>query len=127
MIMKSFKHIVLVLLPLVLVATSFKDDNSIKGKWVFSDSQREVEIYLDKGKYVGKITKVSGEIDAEKVGHILFADFVYSQVDKTYSGTIKPPDGLTASGEIIVLEKNKLKLIVKKFFSKKTFLLTRIE
>ncbi len=125
--MKINEHIVLVLLSFVLVSTSFKYDDSIKGKWVFSDSQREVEIYLEKSKYVGKIIRVSGEIAKEKVGHILFIDFVYNQVDKTYSGTIKPPEGMTASGEIIVLEKNKLKLIIKKYFIKKTFTLTRIE
>lgn len=68
--MKMNKKIFLLFLLLVLILTSFKSNESITGKWVFSDSPREMEIYNENNKYYGKIIKVSGTEKKEKVGRL---------------------------------------------------------
>jgi uncharacterized protein (DUF2147 family) len=125
--MKINKTILLLLLPLMLALTSFKNSDSITGKWVFSDSPREIEIYRENNKYYGKIIKVSGTEKKEKVGHILLLDFVYNPAEKEYTGKINSPSGMKASGELEVLDENKLKLNIKKLFISKSFTLTRIQ
>lgn len=121
------KNIILLLLPLVLILTSFKSNESITGKWAFSDSPREIEIYRENNKYYGKIIKVSGTEKKEKVGHILLQDFVYDPSGKNYTGNINSPGGMTASGVLSALDENKLKFNIKKLFISKSFTLTRIK
>ena len=125
--MKIDKKLVIVLLPLVLFFASFKNNDSISGKWAFSDSPREIEIYSVSNKYYGKIIKVSGTEKKEKVGHILLLDFVYNPSEKEYTGSINSPGGMTASGVLSVLNENKLKFSIKKLFISKSFTLTRIQ
>jgi len=125
--MKINKQILLLLIPLVLLLTSFINNDSITGKWVFSDSPREIEIYKGNNKYYGKITKVSGTEKKEKVGHILLLDFVYDPSEKEYNGNINSPGGMSASGVLSLLNENKLKFSIKKLFVSKSFTLTRIQ
>lgn len=125
--MKMNKNIVLLLLPLVLILTSFKSNESITGKWVFSDSPREIEIYKENNRYYGKLIKVSGTEKKEKVGHILLLDFIYDPSEKEYTGKINSPGGMSASGILSVLNENKLKFSIKKLFISKSFTLTRIQ
>jgi hypothetical protein len=125
--MKLNKNIALLLLPLILILTSFKSNESITGKWVFSDSPREIEIYKDNNKYYGKIIKVSGIEKKEKVGHILLLDFIYDPSEKEYPGNINSPGSMSASGVFSVLNENKLKFSIKKLFIGKSFTLTRIQ
>jgi len=125
--MKNNKQFFLLLLPLVLLLTSFKNSDSITGKWLFSDSPREIEIYKENNKYYGKIIKVSGTEKKEKVGHILLLDFIYNPSEKEYTGSIKSPGGMSASGVLSVLNENKLKFSIKKLFISKSFTLTRIQ
>lgn len=121
------KNIVLLLLPLVMILTSFKSNESITGKWAFSDSPREIEIYRENNKYYGKIIKVSGTEKKEKIGHRLLRDFVYDPSEKEYIGKISSPGGMSASGVLSVLNDNKLKFSIKKLFINKSFTLTRIQ
>lgn len=125
--MKINKIILLLLLPIALILTSFKINDGIIGKWVFSDSPREIEIYKENSKYYGKIIKVSGTEKKEKIGHILLLDFVYNPSEKIYTGAINSPGGINATGVISVLNENQLKFNIKKFFIKKSFTLTRIK
>jgi len=125
--MKINNQILLFLFPLVLLLTSFKNNDSITGKWVFSDSPREIEIYMDNNKYYGKITKVSGTEKKERVGHILLLDFVYNPAEKEYNGNINSPGGMSASGVLSVVNEQKLKFSIKKLFISKSFTLTRIQ
>ena len=125
--MKINNQILLFLFPLVLLLTSFKNNDSITGKWVFSDSPREIEIYMENNKYYGKIIKVSGTEKKEKVGHILLLDFVYNPAEKEYNGNINSPGGMSASGVLSVVNEQKLKFSIKKLFISKSFTLTRIQ
>ncbi len=125
--MKINKQILLFLFPLLMLLTSFKNSDSITGKWVFNDSPREIEIYMDNNKYYGKITKVSGTEKIERVGHILLLDFVYNPAEKEYNGNINSPGGMTASGVLSVVNEQKLKFSIKKLFISKSFTLTRIQ
>lgn len=125
--MKINKKILLLLLPLVLLLTSFKNNDSITGKWVFSDSSREIEIYRENNKHYGKIIKVSGTEKKEKVGHILLLDFIYDPSEKQYKGNINSPGGMSASGILSIINENKLKFSIKKLFISKSFTLIRIQ
>ena len=125
--MKIDKKVVILFLPLVLLFTSFKNNESISGKWAFSDSPREIEIYSVSNKYYGKIIKVSGTEKNEKVGHILLLDFVYNPSEKEYTGNINSPNGIRASGVVSILDENKLKIKIKKLFISRSFTLTRIK
>lgn len=119
--------IVLLVLPLVLISMSLEENVDITGKWIFQDSPREIEIYMENYKYFGKIIKVSGKNDNEKAGHILLKDFVFDQSDKHYSGEVNSPDGMTATGQLIMLDENKLRFSLRKLFISKTFILKRIK
>lgn len=125
--MKINKQILLFLFPLLMLLTSFKNSDSITGKWVFNDSPREIEIYKENNKYYGKSIKVSGKEKKEKVGHILLLDFVYDPAEKEYNGNINSPGGMTASGVLSVVNEQKLKFSIKKLFISKSFTLTRIQ
>jgi uncharacterized protein (DUF2147 family) len=134
MIMKNSapmnRRIFLLLMPLALFLLSFQHQttNEITGKWAFPDSSREIEIYKQNNKYYGKIIKVSGEDKKEKIGHIMLKDLVYDQADKKYTGEANSPSGMTASGEIVLLDENRLKISVSKFFIiNKSYTLTRIK
>jgi uncharacterized protein (DUF2147 family) len=122
-----FKPLVALLLSLPLASFNYQTKKDITGKWVFIDSKREIEIYVQDSKYFGKTIKVSGRNDKEKVGHIMLRNFVYNQSDRSYSGEINSPEGMTASGKLELLEENKLKFSVKKIFISKTSILKRIK
>ncbi len=65
------RKIVLLLMPIALILLPFQyqKTNDIPGKWAFSNSPREIEIYLENNKYYGKIyplqkvneNKISGQ------------------------------------------------------------------
>lgn len=113
---------------LFLLAFQYQTSSEIIGKWAFPDSPREIEIYIQNNTYFAKITQISGEEEDEKVGHILLKDFVYDKFDKKYSGEVDSPLGFKASGKLVLLDENRLKLSVSKFLViKKSFTLTRIK
>jgi len=121
---------ILVLIPMVLLLLSFQHQKTkdITGKWSFSDSPREIEVYKHNNKYFGKIIKVSGKDEKEKVGHIMLKDLVYDQGGKKYSGKANSPSGMTASGELVLLDENRLQISVSKFFVvTKSYTLIRIK
>ncbi len=117
-------------MPMVLLLLSFQyqTKKDITGKWAFSDSPREIEVYKHNNKYFGKIIKVSGRDEEEKVGHIMLKDLVYNQAGKKYIGKANSPSGMTASGELILLDENRLQISVSKFFVvTKSYTLIRIK
>ncbi len=123
----NFIKIILLLLSLVLISMSFKVNDDITGKWAFQDSSREIEIYLEKNKYYGKIIRVSGKDEKEKVGHVLLREFVFDKSGEKYTGEINSPGGMEASGELELLTKSTLKVSAKKIIFSKSFTLARIE
>jgi uncharacterized protein (DUF2147 family) len=130
MIIKALKKIFLFAVPLLVALTSFQyqTKKDITGKWAFPDSSREIEIYKQSNKYYAKIIKISGSDEDEKVGHIMLKDLVYDQTNKKYTGEVNSPSGMSASGEIILLDENKLQINVQKFFIiNKSYTLTRIK
>lgn len=134
MIMKNTKKInrkvFLLLMPLALFLLSFQyhNTNEITGKWAFFDSSRVIEVYKQNNKYYAKIIKISGEDENEKVGHIMFKDLVYDQADKKYTGKANSTSGITASGELVLLDENRLQISVSKFLViNKSYTLTRIK
>ena len=128
--MKVNAKLVLFLFPMMLIVfSSFQSQkaNNIIGKWGFVDSPREIEIYFENNKYYGKIVKISGEDTKEKVGHIMLKDLIYDQSENRYAGKMNAPSGMTASGELVLTDRNKLKVSVKKLFFSKSFTLKRIK
>lgn len=123
-------RIFLLILPVALFLLSFQPQETyeITGKWAFPDSPREIEVYEQNNKYYAKIIKVSGEDKKEKVGHIMLKDLVYDLSDKKYTGKANSPSGMTASGEIVLLDEDMLQVSVSKFFVvNKSYTLTRIK
>ena len=49
------RFLLLVSIALVLFSFQYQKTNDMPGKWAFSDSLREIEIYLENNKYYGKI------------------------------------------------------------------------
>ncbi len=123
----SFIKIILLLLSQVLISMSFQVNDDISGKWAFRDSPREIEIYLEKNKYYGRIIRVSGKDEKEKVGHVLLLEFALDQSGEKYTGQINSPGGMEASGELELLTASTLKVSVRKLIFSKSFTLTRIE
>ena len=118
-----FAYILLLVIPFSL----FAQGDEIIGKWKFPGNSREIEIYLENNKYYGKIIKTSGKNKNEKIGHIMLKDFIYNHTDMKYTGKINSPSGMTASGELLLLNENELKISVRKFFIHKTYILTRVK
>jgi uncharacterized protein (DUF2147 family) len=111
-----------------LTSFQYQTKKDITGKWAFPDSPREIEIYKQSNKYYAKIIKVSGNDEKEKVGHIMLKDLVYDQTNKKYTGEVNSPSGMTASGELVLIDENKLQINVQKFFIiNKSYTLTRIK
>lgn len=134
MIMKNIaqmnRKVFLLIMPMAMFLLSFQHPttNEIIGKWAFPDSPRKIEIYKQDSKYYAKIIQVSGEDEKEKVGHIMLKDLVYDQTDKKYTGKANSPSGISASGELVLLDKNRLKINISKFLViNKSYSLTRIK
>lgn len=106
---------------------SLLHQDDIKGKWKFSDSSREIEVYKQNNKFFAKIITASGNDVKEKVGHIMIKDIVYDLEENKYHGEVSSPDGMTASGELNLIDKNQLRLDVRKLFIHKSFTLTRVQ
>ncbi|TRX36990.1 DUF2147 domain-containing protein [Flavobacterium sp. ZT3R18] len=123
----KLKSFVLSTMLLVFSAAQAQKANDLIGKWGFSDSPREIEIYFENSKYYGKITKISGEDSKEKAGHIMFKDLIYDPSENKYTGKMNAPSGMTASGELVLADRNKLKISVKKLFFSKSLTLKRIK
>jgi hypothetical protein len=121
---------ILLLIPLVLLLLSFQYQKTkdLTGKWAFSDSPRVIEIYKHNNNYYGKIIKVSGENEKEKVGHIMLKDLVYDTAGNKYVGEAISPSGMTASAELALPDENRLQISVSKFFIvNKSYTLKRIK
>ncbi len=116
-----FTHILLFVFSFALFAQS----DEIVGKWKFTDNSREIEIYIEDNKYYGKIVKTSGENDNEKIGHIMLKDFIYNQSKMKYTGKINSPSGMTASGQLVLLDEKRLQIGVKKLFIRKSYILEK--
>jgi len=139
MIMKNIvqinRKLFLMLMPIALILLSFQyqKTNDIIGKWTFSDSPRnssprEIEIYKQDNKYYGKIIKVAGNNNKEKVGQIILNNFVFDESSMRYIGKVHSPSGMTASCKLVLLDENKLQISVQKFFIiNKSYTLTRIK
>ncbi len=105
---------------IVLFASSFSlyaQSDEIIGKWKFTGNSREIEIYKEDNKYYGKIVKTSGENDNEKIGHVRLKDFIYNQTGLKYTGKINSPSGMTASGQLVLLDEKRLQIGVKNCLS----------
>lgn len=126
--MKSY--IILQLMPFLMAFSSghsLPNQDDIKGKWAFPDSSREIEVYKQNNKFFAKIIKTSGNDDKEKIGHIMIKDMVYDLEKNNYHGEVNSPGGMTASGELKLINENKLRIDVRKFFIHKSYILTRIQ
>jgi len=127
--MKPLLKISIQVLFMLIFTSLHAQNNNVKditGRWAFSDPPREIEIYSENNKYYGKIIKVSGKNDKEKLGQIILKDFVYNQSEKKYTGTVNSPKGMNASGVLIFMDSKRLKINVRKFIFRKSYILKRI-
>lgn len=96
--------------------------NDISGKWkAEDDSSKLIEIYLAKdGFYYGKAN------NPKQTGYkqIMINKLQYNAGNKTYKGTMTPPDmDMTMNVTISFVTKTKLKVVAKKIIMSKTFYL----
>ncbi|MCA1758212.1 MAG: DUF2147 domain-containing protein [Bacteroidales bacterium] len=99
----------------------------ITGNWKNEETGSSVEIFKKDDIFYGKIVKVEGNSDKEKVGQLLLTDITFVTSSKTYKGQINAANGFTATCELEFIDKNKLQLTAKKLFVKKRIEFSRIE
>ena len=88
------------------------------GNWINEETGSTVEIFKKDGKFYGKIVKVNGNNDKEKVGQLLLTDITFINSSKTYHGQINAANGFTASCDLEHIDKNRLRLTAKKLMIK---------
>lgn len=101
--------------------TFFQTKNDIVGKWQDEkEPTKQLEIYLAKdGLYYGKLIST---------GKTILNSVTYNDTKKSFIGIMTPPEFNTTVNATITFEnKNKLKLIGKKFIMSKTIYFVRIK
>jgi hypothetical protein len=104
------------------------DKNDIAGVWKTEEKDKDVEfeIYLANDyKFYGKVvknTKTPGNN-----GRIALKELVYNERERTYTGTMQPPDATIELNVSVTLEsKNRLKIVARKLLMRKTMYLKRL-
>ncbi len=122
--MKSFilTSVIIFLLFPVLMA-----QYPLSGNWKNEETGSSVEIFKKDDLFYGKIVKVEGNNDKEKVGQLLLTDITFVSSSKTYKGQINAANGFSATCEIEFIDENRLQLTAKKLFMKKRIEFSRIE
>ncbi|MBL7886837.1 MAG: hypothetical protein JNJ52_08820 [Flavobacterium sp.] len=123
---KMVLYSVIVFFSILLMSFISISNSAITGKWIFSNSKRQIIIYEDKNVFFGKIIEVSGEDKDEKKGHILLKDFIYDNQKNLFKGQMIAPSGMKANGELRLINNNEIELVVKKMLFSKTIILKKI-
>lgn len=119
-------YTIIILFSVLLMSFVSISNNAITGKWIFSNSKRQIIIYEEKNIFFGKIIEVSGEDKDEKKGHILLKGFVYDNQKNIFKGQMIAPSGMKANGELRLINNNEIELVVKKMLFSKTIILKKI-
>jgi uncharacterized protein (DUF2147 family) len=92
--------------------------DAILGDWLTENNEARVHIYLEKGKYFGKIIRVKDSKESAKVNTLILSDFVYELKEKEWNnGTVYDPrHGHKASGYLVLEDSKTLKVIGYKAF-----------
>lgn len=98
----------------------------LSGNWKNEETGSSVEIFKKDDLFYGKIVKVKGNNDKEKVGQLLLTDITFISSSKTYNGQINAANGFTATCEIEFIDENRFQLTAKKLFVKKRIEFLRI-
>lgn len=119
------KTIISMVLFLLIPAFAFSQDN-IEGKWQAKDLDNSViKVYKEANLYYGKIVESE---QADYIGQIVLKKFIYDQSKDTWKGTIySPKRKMEITGTITLETPDKIKLIGRKYFVKKTFYWNRLE
>lgn len=99
----------------------------ITGNWKNEETVSSIEIFKKDDKFYGKIVKVEGNNDKEKVGQLILTDITFVNSSQTYEGKINAANGFTANCELEFIDENKLQLTAKKFIVIKRIEFSRIE
>lgn len=113
------------LIGLLVYLIQFYEGDKLVGKWYAEElSLSTIEFYKTDGdNYFGKIIQSKQE---DKVGSVPFKAYQYNFEKNTYKGTISPASiPFDLSGEITFIDQNTIKIVGKKAFIKKTFILKR--
>ncbi|MBN2664508.1 MAG: hypothetical protein JXR68_12730 [Bacteroidales bacterium] len=116
-----FIQIILLIFSFSVYSQSIKID----GNYRLDGGNGELKIYLQNSKYYGKIIK-NDKGENVKNGHILLNDFIYNSKKNIYTGTVNSPKGVTANGELEVIDNKTIKLTVQRFLTTKSFILEKI-
>ncbi|HRJ30983.1 MAG TPA: DUF2147 domain-containing protein [Cyclobacteriaceae bacterium] len=87
--------------------------DAILGDWLTENNEARVHIYVENGKYYGKITTVKDGKESAKINTLVLSDFVYNSKDKEWNnGTVHDPrHGHKASGYLVLKNSNTLKVV----------------
>ena len=124
---KEELYTIIIFFSVLLMSFVSISNNVITGKWIFSNSKRQIIIYEEKNIFFGKIIEVSGEDKEEKKGHILLKDFIYDNQMNLFKGQMIAPSGMKANGELRLLNNNEIELVVKKMLFSKTIILKKVK
>lgn len=101
--------------------------SEIIGKWKNENSGSMIEIYKQNNLFYGKIIKISGNEDKEKVGHLLLDKLTFHTTTRTYTGNVNSTNGMNADCELKLINQNRFQMTVTKLFIKKTQTFVRTE
>jgi len=120
------KSLILTTIIIFLFFPVLQAQHSITGNWKNEETGSSIEIFKKNDLFYGKIVKVEGKNDKEKVGQLLLTDITFVASSQTYKGQINAANGFTATCELEFIDENRLQLTAKKLFVKKRIEFSRI-
>lgn len=120
------KSLILTTVVIFLFLSVLQAQHSLTGNWKNEETGSSVEIFKKNDMFYGKVIKVEGNNDKEKVGQLLLTEIKFESSSHTYKGRINAANGFTASCEIEFIDENRLRLTAKKLIMKKRIEFSRI-
>lgn len=114
-------------LSLMFVSLFNFSQSTIEGNWENEENGFVIDVYNENNMFFGKILTVPNEDDKDKVGHLVLNELVYNSSTKKYEGVVKTTLGISAHGEIELLNENRFRLTVTKLFFHKTQTFVRVK
>lgn len=99
----------------------------IVGMWKNEDTGSIIKLYEEDKLYYGKIIKVEGNNNKEKVGHLLLSDLSYVEKSNSFKGQVRAANGFTANCELEIVDSNRFQLTASKMLFKKNTIFTRVK
>lgn len=106
------KYFLIVLVTVASFDLFAQSGEAIVGEWLTQNSEARVTIYIEHGKYFGKIVWIKDSKQSAQLNTLILADFVFDAKEQEWNnGTVfEPRHGHKSSGYLVLKDANTLKV-----------------